>query len=68
MFFNPHETITDAAIKTSPLTAGIGLEYMNFNLPDFIQYMMAVYAVFLAVDKVFVFYLRVKNRKNEPKE
>lgn len=70
MFFQQHETISDVAAKASPVVAASGINmFTSITLPDIIQYVSLLYAVLLAVDKLYVMYVRYRDaRKNAPKE
>lgn len=63
MFFNQQETVTDSAIKMSPIGVTSGLAYMNVTIPDLIQYLTLVYAVLLVAEKLYAFYVKYRESK-----
>lgn len=65
MFFQNTETITDAIVKASPVAAASGLTFMGCTLPEVVQILSGIYAFLLAVDKIYMMFLRYRESRNK---
>lgn len=60
-----HESATEVMAKMAPPVTVSGMTLFGIPIPEVVQILTAIYVFFMAVDKVFVLYLRYKNRKTD---
>lgn len=59
------ETVSDVITKAGPPVAVSGLTLFGFSLPDLVQIATGIYVTLLALDKIYIMFLRYREDRNK---
>jgi hypothetical protein len=59
------ETVSDVITKAGPPVAVSGLTLFGFTLPDLVQIATGIYVTLMALDKMYIMFLRYREERNK---
>lgn len=59
------ETVSDVITKAGPPVAVSGLTLFGFTLPDLVQIATGIYVTLMAIDKMYIMFLRYREQRNK---